>query len=71
MYSNFRNRPARLARNLVTDISDLSTTTRIAEKYSELFKNEWKDAVEELEQLKIYEMNAAVCLFRIVVVGYF
>ncbi|WAQ97968.1 hypothetical protein MAR_022341 [Mya arenaria] len=57
-------------RGVETDMSDLRTPQRIAEKFSELFKNEWCDAMEELEQFKIFEPNAASCLLRIVLDAY-
>ena len=49
-------------------MSDLSSPQKIAEKFAALFKDEWHDAIEELEQLRIYEEKAAECLLRIVLV---
>ncbi|XP_052282777.1 uncharacterized protein LOC127879768 [Dreissena polymorpha] len=53
-----------------TDMSDLSSPQKIAEKFAALFKDEWHDAIEELEQLRIYEEKAAECLLRIVLDAY-
>jgi len=50
-------------------MSNLTTAAIIAEKFGELFKNEWKEAMDELEQFKTSELNVAICLFRIVNVG--
>ena len=57
------------AHGRTTDMSNLTTAAIIAEKFGELFKNEWKEAMDELEQFKTSELNVAICLFRIVNVG--
>jgi len=39
----------------ITDLSDPNRPMKIAEKVSELYDNEWTNAMEKLEDLKIEE----------------
>jgi hypothetical protein len=54
---------------VVTDLSDVSNMKKITEKFGEIYKNEWPEALDELESLRIYEKNAINCLLRIVLVS--
>lgn len=54
----------------VTDLSDVSNMKKITEKFGEIYKNEWPEALDELESLRIYEKNAINCLLRIVLDAY-
>lgn len=50
----------------ITDLSDTNRPTRIAEKFSELYDNEWTDAFEALtSQYHMSEREAVDLLFRI------
>ena len=44
----------------ITDLSDPDRPTKIAEKFSELYDNEWTDALEELNSLGETEERAAL-----------
>lgn len=50
----------------ITDLSDTNRPTRIAEKFSELYDNEWTDAFEALtSQYHMSEREAVDLLLRI------
>lgn len=63
--TNFKKKAER-----VTDLSDLSSMSKIAQKFGEIYRNEWQDALDELEALRIYEKNAISCLLKIVLDAY-
>ena len=44
----------------ITDLSDSNRPTKIAEKYSELYDNEWTDALETLSDNGIYTEESAI-----------
>lgn len=50
----------------VTDLSDPDRPTKLAEKYTELYDNEWTDAFEELQNRhRVNEENVISCLLDI------
>ena len=50
----------------ITDLSDVNRPTKIAEKFSELYDNEWTDAFEALtSQYHMSEKEAVDTLLRI------
>lgn len=54
----------------ITDLSDTNRPTRIAEKFSELYDNEWTDAFEALtSQYHMSEREAVDTLLRILKVS--
>ncbi|XP_045204355.2 uncharacterized protein LOC123557137 [Mercenaria mercenaria] len=53
-----------------TDLSDLSTIQKITQKFEEIYKNEWADALDELEHFKINERDAITCLLKVVLDAY-
>lgn len=54
----------------ITDLSDSNRPTKIAEKYNELYDNEWTDALEELTEERYLEEGAIVELLGCVQVSY-
>lgn len=55
----------------VTDISDPNRPLKLAEKVSELYDNEWSNAMENLENLDIQEEKGIKILLKIIKVGSF
>ena len=44
----------------ITDLSDMNRPTKLAEKYSELYDNEWTDAYEEYTEN--WELGEEYCV---------
>ncbi|KAL4229697.1 hypothetical protein ACF0H5_010085 [Mactra antiquata] len=63
-------RTPRKTSRVSTDMSDLSTAANIVNKFGELYKNEWRDALDELEKLKVNEIDAITGLLRILMDAY-
>lgn len=55
----------------VTDLSDPNRPLKIAEKYSELYDNQWTSAMENLEALGINEENGIKILLDTITVNIF
>lgn len=55
----------------ITDLSDPNRPLKLAEKVSELYDNEWTNAMENLESLNITEEKGIMILLRIIKVGSF
>jgi hypothetical protein len=51
---------ARLKSNnpAITDLSDQNRPSKLAEKFSELYDNEWTDAAEEMKQMLTFSEDA-------------
>lgn len=54
----------------ITDLSDSNRPTKIAEKYNELYDNEWTDALEDLTEERYLEEGAIAELLACVQVSY-
>lgn len=54
----------------ITDLSDSNRPTKIAEKYNELYDNEWTDALEELTEERYQEEGAIAELLACVQAAY-
>lgn len=54
----------------ITDLSDSNRPTKIAEKYNELYDNEWTDALEELTEERYKEEGAIAELLACVQAAY-
>lgn len=54
----------------ITDLSDPNRAMKLGEKFSELYDNEWTDALEEMEGLEGEEMGIAT-LLNIVFVNFY
>lgn len=55
----------------ITDLSDPNRPLKLAEKVSELYDNEWTNAMENLENLDIQEDKGIKILLKIIKVGSF
>ena len=54
----------------LTDLSDANRPTKLAEKHSELYDNEWTDAFEELQKkCRLDNREAVKCLLEIMTVN--
>jgi len=49
----------------ITDLSDQNRPTKLAEKMSELYDNQWTDAFDELDQTKMEETEIIRILLQI------
>ena len=49
----------------ITDLSDQNRPTKLAEKMSELYDNQWTDAFDELEHTKMKETEIIRILLQI------
>lgn len=50
----------------ITDLSDANRPTKLAEKYTELYDNEWTDGLEELQKIcHLADGDAVACLLQI------
>jgi len=49
----------------ITDLSDQNRPTKLAEKMSELYDNQWTDAFDELEQTQMEETEIIRILLQI------
>ena len=49
----------------ITDLSDQNRPTKLAEKMSELYDNQWTDAFDELEQTQMKETEIIRILLQI------
>lgn len=53
----------------ITDLSDPNRPLKLAEKVSELYDNEWTNAMENLENLDIQEEKGIKILLKIIKVS--
>ena len=52
----------------ITDLSDPNRPMKIAEKFTEMYDNDWTDSMEALEDLKIQEEKCVEILLHLVTV---
>ena len=54
----------------ITDLSDENRPTKLGEKFSELYDNEWTEAYEEQEETMGNEQKTIEYLYKLLLVSY-